>query len=574
MSTLRPRRFFLGSLCVGVVLVLPASPGSSWPAVQAAEPVPGLLGHWPLAGDGRDVSGHGRHATAQGVDWQVVGPSGQPATAAGFDGRAARLEIPAAALPPLGTRDFSLSVWVRVADTQSDLPGDVLSQYDPARQRGWHLSLATHAGVTFNQAGWRLPQFGIDNQQTSTWEDCGRPGNGLLAFALAVHDGQLFAGVCRPGADETGRVYRYQGGTQWEDCGAPDDSNTVTALATYRGQLYAGTGKYRLAGSALPESLNPRLGGRVFRYAGGQQWIPCGRLGESEAVAGLVVYRDQLYAASLYKPAGFFRYGGDTQWQAEPVPDGRRVESLGIYNGHLYATTYDGGRVYRFDGRDWLDCGALGDEGQNTQTYAFAVYQGKLMAGTWPSGRVYQFVAPGEWRDFGRLGEELEVMGMLVHNGRLVAGTLPGAEIHTLTRPGHWQRLTQLDTTPDVKYRRAWTLAEFQGKLFCSTLPSGRIFSTQFGRTAMAGHSFPAGWQPLTAVRRGPRLELYVAGRQVAVSEPFAVDQYDLSTAEPLVVGSGPSDFFDGQLAHLRLYERALSKREIEELASAFTPAR
>jgi len=42
----------------------------------------------------------------------------------------------------------------------------------------------------------------------------------------------------------------------------------VTALAVHDSKLYAGTGKYRLAGSALPESENMHLGGRVYRQPG------------------------------------------------------------------------------------------------------------------------------------------------------------------------------------------------------------------------------------------------------------------------------------------------------------------
>ena len=50
-------------------------------------------------------------------------------------------------------------------------------------------------------------------------------------------------------------------------------------------------------------------------------------------------------------------------------------------------------------------------------------------------------------------------MGMLVHNGRLVAGTLPWAEVYSYEGDQVWKRLARLDHTPDVKYRRAWTMA-------------------------------------------------------------------------------------------------------------------
>ena len=570
----------------------------------AADLTRGLVGHWPLAGDARDISGKGRDAVATGVTWDAAGPTGKPASAGRFDGRSAFLELPAAQAPKLGTGDFALSVWMNSPTTRDDVPGDLVSQYDATRRRGFHLSLKTNAGVTFNQANDRDLQFWIDDNRESGWTDCGRPGDGLLAFGLAVHNRQLFAGVCRPAEGQSGRVYRYAGGKQWLDCGAPDGSNTVTALAAFQNQLYVGTGKYRVAGSALPESENKTLGGRIFRYQAPDRWIDCGALPDREAVAGLVVFRERLYAASLYKPAGFFRYEGGTQWTACAVPVDRRVESLGVYNGHLYATTYDGGRVFRYDGASWTDCGQLGEPGVNTQTYAFAVHQGRLLVGTWPSGRVYRFESPGQWTDLGRLGEELEVMGMLVHHGRLLAGSLPLAEVYQFEPAGGWRKLRQLDTTPDVKYRRAWTMAEFSGRLYCSTLPSGVVWSYQAGQAAATNSELPGGWRHVVAQRQSGRLKLYIDGRPVAdaatqpdnsansnqqsgstkennANQPDKSDSsvkaangadarpFDLTVDQPLRIGRGENDFFHGDLAAVRLYDRALEESEITALVEA-----
>jgi len=386
---------------------------------------------------------------------------------------------------------------------------------------------------------------------------------------LTVHDGDLYAGTCEPGAVESGRVYRYAGGQQWIDCGAPDRSNSVTALTVHRGQLYAGTGKYRVAGSSLPESENTQLGGRIFRYAGGERWIDCGSLPSTEAIGGLVVFRGQLYASSLYRPAGFYRYGGDAGWIDCGTPDGKRVVALGVYNGFLYATSYDGGYVYRYDGEKWTDCGRLGE---NTQTYSFAVYQGRWHVGTWPSGRVYRFEEVDHWTDVGRLGEELEVMGMLVHNGRLLAGTLPLAEVYSYEGDAAWRRLTRLDHTPDVKYRRAWTMAEHDGRVFCSTLPSGKVFAFEAGRNVLFGHPFPKGWQHVAAVRADGRLSLYLDGNRVAQSPVIEDKPVDIDAGVPLRIGFGANDFFHGSLAGVRLYGRALHAGEIRKLAQTPGP--
>ena len=74
-------------------------------------------------------------------------------------------------------------------------------------------------------------------------------------------------------------------------------------------------------------------------------------------------------------------------------------------------------------------------------------------------------------------------MGMMVYNGKLYAGTLPTGSVYRYDGEGEWVSTGQLDTTPDVKYRRAWTMAVYQGRLFCGTLPSGNVLSLEAGRT-------------------------------------------------------------------------------------------
>jgi hypothetical protein len=244
------------------------------------------------------------------------------------------------------------------------------------------------------------------------------------------------------------------------------------------------------------------------------------------------------------------------------VPDGKRVESLGVYDGFLWATSYDGGRVYRFDGRSWTDYGQLGE---NTQTYSFAVHRGQLCVGTWPSGRVYRRSGDA-WDDLGRLGSELEVMGMLVHNGQLYAGTLPLAEVYRYDGGQTWTRTAQLDKTPDVKYRRAWTMAQYRGGLFCSTLPSGHIHSLEAGPCVTHDRELPAGWRHVAAVKAEDRLRLYVDGKSVAESAPFDPAKFDLTSDEPLTIGSGAGDFFNGSLSDVRLYRGVLDEAAIREL--------
>jgi hypothetical protein len=182
---------------------------------------------------------------------------------------------------------------------------------------------------------------------------------------------------------------------------------------------------------------------------------------------------------------------------------------------------------------------------------------------------VYRFEDVGQWTDVGRLGEEMEVMGMLVHNGRLIAGTLPLAEVYSYEGQTTWKRLTRLDHTPDVRYRRAWTMAEHDGRVFCSTLPSGRVFTFEAGVNAMGGHSLSAGWRHIAAVKSSDRLALYVDGRQVAQSSAFDAGQFELNSNSALRIGFGENAHLCGRLADLRLYGRVLTEEEIRQLAAS-----
>jgi len=178
------------------------------------------------------------------------------------------------------------------------------------------------------------------------------------------------------------------------------------------------------------------------------------------------------------------------------------------------------------------------------------------------------------WTSAGRLGEEKEVMGMLVYNGGLYAGTLPLAQVYRCDGDARWTCTGQLDTTPDVKYRRAWSMAVFAGKLYCGTLPSGHVFSLEAGRCVTYDRELAPGWRHVAAVKAGDRLKLYVDGTCVATSTPFRATDYPLANRQPLCIGRGQHDHFCGALGDLRIYSRSLTDAEVQALAAADRPAR
>lgn len=517
---------------------------------------PGPIAHWPLVADGNDTSGNGHNGAVHGVTFDAK-------EGALFDGRTSYIEVPHAEGLNLGDGDFTISAWIHTEAELDDTLGDLFTKYDPATRKGLNFGIMNYHGVVNAQSNYRNVFFGLDNgAESEGWRDVGRPGNSVYPMSLCVFEGGLYAGTFEMGKEGLGHVYKYAGGDQWEDCGTPFESNAVSALAVHKGELYAAASHYRSGGSALGDSENVLFGGRVYRYKGGKEWEDCGKLGEIEAIYGLTTFKGQLYASSLYAPAGLWRYDGGTTWTDLGNPGGR-VEALGVHNGHVLGTGFDQdfAGVYRFDNPGWTDCGTPRD---TTQTYSFMQHQGELFVGTWPIGNVFVLGEPGQWQDRGPLGEEKESMGMAVYNGKLYAGTLPLAHVYRYDGGTTWTSTGQLDTTPDVKYRRAWSMAVYQGKLFCGVLPSGRVLSYETGRSISRDHELPSGWVHLAAQRKGGTLNLYLDGKLV---NQAAEANLNIDNEAPLKIGLGQHDYFNGRMKNLMVHDRALDAGEIAKLA-------
>jgi hypothetical protein len=316
----------------------------------------GLAGHWKLRSDLRDSSSHGNAANNHGA----VFPAEENG-AAQFDGVKSYIEIPHSASLALGREDFSLSLWVFTAEKMDDNPGDLISKYDPKTRRGFNLSLFNHAGATGSQANYRNIQFGIDNgRQSAEWRDEGHPGKSVFIHSMAVHDGDLYVGTVEGRTNnDKGHVYRYKKTGEWEDLGAPWKSNGVTSMASFQGRLHVGVSRVLLHYSGLEPTLSHHIGGKVFRLEDDGQWTDLGQLLGLDGVNGLVNFKGDLYATGFYQPA-FFRYEGGTKWRSMGTPGDLRTEAMAVHNGSIYATSYDEGSVFRFDGKGWHHTGLLG----------------------------------------------------------------------------------------------------------------------------------------------------------------------------------------------------------------------
>jgi hypothetical protein len=250
---------------------------------------------------------------------------------------------------------------------------------------------------------------------------------------------------------------------------------------------------------------------------------------------------------------------------------GGRLGAFVVHNGSLYATLFGKHGFARYEGGEtWTPLGVLPN---TSQTYSAVVHQGRVCLGTWPTGSVFRFDGPHQFGDLGRLGDELEVMAMAVYNGKLYAGSLPLGQVYRYDPPSGWTLTGQLDTTPDVRYRRVWAMAVYQGRLFAGTLPSGHVHSLEAGKCVTCDRALPPGWRHLAAVKAGGRLKLYVDGECVAQSAPFDPGHYDLTNHQPLQIGFGSHDYFNGRMRELRIYRRAIVDEELAALCDQ-SPAR
>jgi hypothetical protein len=543
-----------------------------------------ILASWTLAADGRDESGAGHHAEVHGG--VTFGSSADPGVArdvARFDGDG-RLEVRGEVR--LGSSEFSLTAWILAPiDARTSL-GDVAALFDPDARRGFSIGLH-HSSPCGNHGNDRNLFFGIDAGSEVRWSDLGRPSpSTIMVCALAVFEGDLYAATWESGASDIGHVYRLDG-EEWTDCGTPGGANAVTRLAVHRGHLFAGSSRLRGGGSGMPDSTNDRPGGHVFGFEGGTAWSDHGALDDADSIAGLVPFAGDLYAIPMYSE-GLFRLD-DGRLTPCGTP-GRRLLALGVHSGALLGAGNDhadvasaiaqtaagivvpprsedgGGGMFRFD----PDAGwsSLGLQPDTTQVYSIETYEGGLFIGTWPNGLVFRHGGDDRWESQGRLGDDTEVMNLLAYQGKLYGGTLPGAAVYRYDGSGAWRQIGILDTTPDVRYRRAASMVVHDGRLVCGTLPSGRVHAMRAGLLATHDVALAEGWRHVAAVRRQDGIELFVDGVQVgrAVGD-LAAPVMDLGSGS-LVLGGGPRGGFEGELADVELHAGALNIADVARLAA------
>ena len=563
----------------------------------------GLIGYWKLENDCRDYSGLGNHGCSHGVD---LNAKSQTVKAAVFDGVGSCIEVPHSDSLSFGTGDFSLSVFVKCKGDTAEVIGDIISKYDPVHRRGINLSISAQSSTYSSVSDVRSVYFGIDDAVEGTWEECGKPSPTNTGITnLVVYKGELYAGISDAvNPHEACRVFRYEGGKTWADCGriTPDLKNlTVHSMIVHKGELYAGSGvwdwlKLESGYSELIEST------RLFRYEGGRKWHDCGLTCEGDRVFSLASYKGKLFASDDGKLhssnfiSNWYRCEDDNNWQVSKVPMPDRISwflSMIVYHGNLYASSRK--HVYRYDGgAQWSFVGDLSEHFNVRQIHTMGIYRGDLYAGTWPEGRFFRYEGGQSWTECGFAGIEIknqqinEINDMIVYNGKLYAGVIPKGEVWRYEGEKDWSCIQQLVNNPDYKpediksWGRVLSMTQFQGRMFAGTgsvngrahenpaTDAGSVFSIETGKCASYDHDIGTGWKHIVAVREKGCLKLYVDGVLAASSTAFNPDDYDVANDKPLLIGFGAEDYFKGSMSELRIYERALSEREIHMIKRRF----
>jgi hypothetical protein len=363
--------------------------GAERPSTKAtARGYPRLIAQWKLDGDCRDSVGS-HHGYAKNVSF-VEGRDGRSDGAAFFNGVDASIKVNHDDDIAFGTKEFSISTWINLKQDLTSVIGDILCKYDSKRRKGINLGIAGSSPGYSSVGDAKNVHCGIDNGIVGSWVDCGRPwkSNPLIS-TLIVYKGQLYTGIADASRPEDAcKMFRYAGGTEWVDCGRLGKDMltlTVFSVIVHKGQFYAGTGVWDWV-KAIKGIAGPN---HVYCYEGGREWRDCGEFGTGHRVLSLASFKGDLYAGD--DNGKCYRYDGGTKWTFCGQPENEnRLNTMMVYQGHLYVGTH--GSMYRYEGDTrWTSIGRK--PFGTTQVHTMKVYDSHLYAGTWPFGRVLPHVA-------------------------------------------------------------------------------------------------------------------------------------------------------------------------------------
>ncbi|MBN2292758.1 MAG: hypothetical protein JXM70_10055 [Pirellulales bacterium] len=185
------------------------------------------------------------------------------------------------------------------------------------------------------------------------------------------------------------------------------------------------------------------------------------------------------------------------------------VWALTVFNGHLYAGTWEpgerqAGHVYRYEGGTrWIDCGA---PDRCNAICTLCEHDGKLYAGSAfysgrgsalpvspnknPGGKVFRYEGGKQWTDCGKIGDVYTTSALVSFDGKLYATTCDSYGCPTRTAAAY-------------RYNgdKKWTyVGSASGRLGAFCVYNGILYATVFGEDGMARYDGDKEWISLGAV--------------------------------------------------------------------------
>jgi hypothetical protein len=231
-------------------------------------------------------------------------------------------------------------------------------------------------------------------------------------FCMAVFGGKIYAGT-----GPNGRLFEWNGSNAWNEVATQLGSETfIECLLEFEGELYAGT---------YPN-------GRLIKWNGSNAWLPVASKLSSTNITELAIANGKLYGSAdgeLYE-----LNATKTAWvSVAPKFNGQTTWGLAVLDNVVYAGTYTGGRLHRWNGSNaWEEVAPL--LGSESYIYKLLVFRGRIYAGTYPSGNLYRWNGVNAWVKLaGQLNSQIYVLGLVAFNDRIYGGTASGARLFEFT---------------------------------------------------------------------------------------------------------------------------------------------
>ena len=541
---------------------------ATWTALEPSSAGGGLTGGVLLAhmddasGVITDSSGNSNNGVNNGATYSAPAQLGF-GTAMSFDGIDDYIDFSDDPDFDFGTGTFTLEAWVNPDAAGDDNIGDIISKFDTAAKKGYHLTVLDNYGSSHSNK--RNIEFGIDNNAPSTTltKVADRfSASDTFMLALIDFNGSLY-GTATNGAANS--LFRWSGSAWVRAAGDYTGANELHSMAVHNNKLYAGT-----SGS---DNL-----GHLLEWNGVDAWIPrvTTNLNAQQGIESMVSFNGRLFGATRPNARLFEWTGGSVWTQRAGTPAGvttDQIESLAVYNGKLYGATVTTGKLLEWNetGSSWTERApqiTVGGAGQTINS--IAVYNGKLYAAG--RGVLLEWNGVNAWVNrTSQFPLETLLADLAVYNGRLYAAAVSNKKLLEWDEANSaWlDRGSPIGATVAIRPAK---LTVHNGKLYVSTRQAalndgaGALYEAKTGIEATNDVELSTGtWHHIVGVKDTSTLKLYIDGALVDTSDVFTASSFNLDNAVPLTVGKGTHDYYNGLMDEVIVYNRALTGTEVAD---------